>query len=234
MSEFRFKKFSLNHHPEVFKFGTDAALLATWVRTEGVQSILEIGTGSGVISLMLGQKMPDVPIVGIDRSAIAIELATKNLSNFPLPSKISFHHVPLQDFTTSQKFDLIISNPPFFESSTRSPLALKNETRHTEHLSLHDFIQHSKRLVSSSGHISFIYPSRYLDNIRSICKEEDLYLHQICYLKSKSHSPIKRILVSIGRNVPSHLEEEELIIHGDYSGYSETIFQRLEPYLLKL
>ena len=233
MSSFQFKKFTIQHRDDVFKFGTDAALLATWVDISTAENILEIGTGTGVISLMMAQRNENAVFTGIDISKNAIDLANQNLSSYPTPTKIKFELSSLQEFTTEHKFDHIISNPPFFENATKSPSPLKNTTRHTDGLSLEELLMHSKRLLHSAGTISLIYPVRYLDNIKTLCEKHDLFPSKIVYTRSTASKPIQRVLISIGNKRTTPLEEE-LLINGNHQGYSEQAFQMLSPFLLKL
>ena len=233
MSSFQFKKFTIQHREDVFKFGTDAALLATWVDISNSSKVLEIGTGTGVISLMLAQRNSSANYTGIDISKNAIELADQNFETYPLPSKIKFMHSSLQHFYPEEKFDLIVSNPPFFESSTKSPSELKNTSRHTDLLSLHDLLRHSKRLLTPTGTINLIYPVRYLKEIKAICQELGMFPQQIVFTRSNSSKPIKRVLISIGQQ-ETIAQEQELNINGNYTGYSLPVFKMLQPFLLKL
>ena len=230
---FEFKKFKIKHHIEVFKFGTDAALLATWANVLDDDSILEIGTGTGVISLIMAQRNPKASITGIDISKIAIELANQNLVDFPLPNHLRFNHSSLQEFKTEQQFSHIVSNPPFFEKSTPSPSELKNRARHTNDLSLFDLLLHSKRLLKPNGIISLIYPIRYLKDLLENAKELKLFPIEIVQTRSTAQKPVKRILISLGLQ-ECKAKNSELIINGNQSSYSPTVFKMFEPFYLKL
>ena len=230
---FQFKKFTIKHSDNVFKFGTDAALLATWVEIDNDNNILEIGTGSGVITLILAQRNPSAKYVGIDISKDAIELANQNLSTYPIPILANFIHSSLQDFNSELLFDHIISNPPFFENGTKSPSELRNTTRHTDTLLLEELLFHSERLLSPSGKIDLIYPVRYLDDIKEACKSLDLHITQITFTRSTLKKPIKRVLISIGRK-PSEIIETEMVINGSLKGYSTEVYNMLQPFLYKL
>lgn len=230
---FQFKKFHLNHHPKVFKFGTDAALLATWVTIENEDNILEIGTGTGVITLIMAQRSPKSNYYGIDISLEAIVLATDNLGAYPAPINAQFIHSSLQEYEPGIKFNHIVSNPPFFENSTKSPSQLKNTTRHTDSLLLEELLSHSKRLLAPNGKIDLVYPVRYLDDLKEVCKQQKLFINQITFTRSTAQKPIKRVLISIS-NSESQTIENELIINGDFKGYSEKAYQMLQPFLLKL
>ncbi len=231
---FQFKQFKINHHPEVFKFGTDAALLATWANIANSKNILEIGTGCGVISFIMGQRNPLAKYIGIDISSDAIKLAQQNLDHYPIPTQIEFIHTKLQNFATSIKFDHIISNPPFFEKSTKSPSSLKNTTRHTDTLPLQDLLQESKKLLTINGKISIIYPVRYLNDIYSVCKKIQLYPQRVYLTRSKPEREIKRVLVELGLTPNTNPKQIELIIEGTHKGYSKRVYDMFQPFYLKL
>lgn len=230
---FQFKKFKINHHPEVFKFGTDAALLATWANITDTESILEIGAGTGVISLIMAQRNPTARITGIDISKSAIDLANQNLADFPLPNELNFVHSSIQNFQTEPSFAHIVSNPPFFEKSTPSPSQLKNMARHTNELSLYDLLLHSKRLLKPKGTISIIYPVRYLNAILENAEKLALYPIQIVQTRSTPKKPIKRVLISLGLK-ECETQHSELIINGEKQEYSPTVFEMFKPFYLKL
>lgn len=230
---FQFKRFKIQHHDLVFKFGTDAALLATWVHLKGTKNVLEIGTGSGVITLMMAQRSPDSVFTGIDISKDAIALANSNLIEFPIPSNVTFVHSALQDYNPDQKFDLIVSNPPFFENATKSPSELKNATRHTDILPLRDLLEVSMLALTENGKIEIVYPSRYLADIETHAKELGLYINHISYTRATPQKPIKRVLISLSKNHHTPIIKE-IVINGDYSGYSKAIYELFKPFYLKL
>lgn len=230
---FKFKQFTLQQHPDVFKFGTDASLLATWVKLEKVKKVLEIGTGTGVISFMMAQRNPQAQYVGIDISKKAIYLAHENLINYPIPASVTFENITVQDFQTSHKFDLIVSNPPFFENGTKSKTTVNKTARHTDTLNLQELIANANRLLSDNGRISFIYPSRYLDHILECSAALNLYPNEIISIRSKVGKEIKRILISI-QKTPTEILKEELIIEEQDRTYTPAVLAMFRPFYLHL
>lgn len=230
MSQFKFKQFAITHAPEVFKFGTDAALLSMSIPLNGYKNALEIGTGTGVISLVLAQRNPQLAITGIDISYSAISCAKANLSDFKLPHHIQFYATDLQSFEPNNGFDLIISNPPFFEQSTKSKSLVI--ARHTDTLSLQDLIGHAKRLLSAKGHLVFIYPSRYLKDIKTVCTNENMHISQLTYFKDTAQAETKRVIVRV-QNHPNPCQEKTIIIKGNIHGYSPTVAKWFAPFYLK-
>ncbi len=233
MSEFEFKKFKIELTNEVFKFGTDAALLGALSPLNSGQNILEIGTGSGVISLMLAQRNSNCSIQGIDINPKAIELAEKNLQSFPLPNNISFQLNSIQNFKSTNKFDLIVSNPPFFQNSTPSPSSLSNQAKHTASLSLQDVVMHSKRLLSETGTIALIYPFRYFDDLEFIATSNALHINELILFNGQKGKEINRMIVFLSPKKET-LKKMLLTVRGDYNGYSKEVLEILKPFLLKL
>lgn len=230
MSVFKFKKFTLTHHPEVFKFGTDAALLATSIPLNNPKNILEIGTGTGVISLILGQRFPNTPITGIDISAAAIQCANENLHHYSLAHQINFQLVSLQNFVPSTPFEVIVSNPPFFENSTKST-SLKL-ARHTDSLSLNDFLKYAAPLLSPTGQIFLIYPSRYFTQLQEIGIQNGLFISRVTFFKDRPTADSKRILVTFSKQKRTPVYTTQ-IVKGNHFGYSEQVYRWFTPFYLQ-
>lgn len=231
--EFKFKKFTLVQSNQVFKFGTDASLLGALVPIENSNTVLEIGTGTGVISLMMAQRDFKANFTAIDFSIDSFHLATENVSNSLFNSSIDVIHSSLQDFNPSVKFDSIVSNPPFFIDSTKSPSELKNNTRHTDSLSISDLFIHSKRLLKKNGTFTIVYPSRYEKDLWNESEKVGLYPTQLTRIRNSANKEVKRVIVTFSC-IKGEIQEKELTIKGDHNGYSETVFNLLQPFLLKL
>jgi tRNA1Val (adenine37-N6)-methyltransferase len=115
MKPFRFQQFDIQQNADVFRVGTDAVLLGILANVSKAKNVLEVGTGTGIISLMLAQRNPDVEILGIDINTEAVNISQTNFSNSPFSDRIKSKLQDLKNFETEKKFDLIISNPPYFE-----------------------------------------------------------------------------------------------------------------------
>lgn len=148
---FRFKQFSVNHDRCAMKVGTDAVLLGSISGLGNPKSILEIGVGTGVVSLMLAQRFPEARITGVEIDKEAWEQASENARQSPWKDRIEFKHISFQDFceNQAQKYDLIVSNPPFFPNHLKSPDPKRNLALHNDSLSFEEL---------SSGVISLIHP----------------------------------------------------------------------------
>ena len=139
---FRFKQFSVNHDRCAMKVGTDAVLLGSISGSGNPKSILEIGVGTGVVSLMLAQRFPEARITGVEIDREAWEQASENARQSPWKDRIDFVHMSFQDFCLKQgqKYDLIVSNPPFFPNHLKSPDPKRNLALHNDTLSFGELV----------------------------------------------------------------------------------------------
>lgn len=191
------------------KVGTDAVLLGAWVNVEGVKSILEVGTGCGVIALMLAQRSEAV-IDAIDIDGDSIEQAKKNIVNSPWSSRIKTHHTSLQDFKSADTYDLIVSNPPFFSNSLLPPAQSRKAARHTETLSFDDLLN------VGSARLAVILPvaegGRCIEKARS----KNLFLQRSLAFFSRQGKPQERWLLEFSRSeIVSYPQNLTLYKEGD-------------------
>ena len=156
---FRFKQFTVFHHQCAMKVGIDGVLLGAWASVENSQRVLDIGTGTGLIALMIAQRC-DAQIDAIDIAPDAIRQATENVHQSPWKNRIELHEVAVQNFSdsASNSYDLIVSNPPFFINSTKAPLEKRNTARHTDTLSHEELLQHAHGMLNDTGRICLILP----------------------------------------------------------------------------
>ncbi|MCL1849891.1 MAG: methyltransferase, partial [Bacteroidetes bacterium] len=157
---FRFKQFSVSHSESTMKVGTDAVLLGAWMPVpENCKTVLDIGSGCGVISLMLAQRT-DAKIIGVDIDEKSVKEAQRNAEISPWKDDVQFIHENIVDFAqkTTQKFDMIVSNPPFFENSLKSPEISKNISKHNVTLSLNELIDAVEIFLSENGRFGVILP----------------------------------------------------------------------------
>src|SRR5688572_25791334 len=151
-SHFRFKQFTVSHARSTMKVGTDAVLLGAWVSVDQAQSILDIGTGNGTIALMLAQRSSEVAsIEAVEIEATDALQAEENFKNSPWHAKIELHHTSIQNFFPQKKYDLIVSNPPYFNNSHRPPNERRHQARHTITLPYHELIDATVRLLNNGG-----------------------------------------------------------------------------------
>ena len=160
LTPFKFKKFYISHEKCAMKVGVDGVLIGAWTNVPDPKEILDIGTGSGLISLMMQQKYPNASITSIEPNKIAFEEAKLNFNNYVSDNKPEIIFSELKDFHSLKQFDLIISNPPFFEEIVSSGDLNRDQARQAKFLPLKEFIHTSSNILSEKGFFNFIYPTQ--------------------------------------------------------------------------
>jgi tRNA1Val (adenine37-N6)-methyltransferase len=212
---FEFKQFTINQSRCAMKVGTDAVLLGAWIQIEGAESILDIGTGTGVIALMMAQKSTAM-ITAIDIDASACEQSKENIGNSPWPDRIKVLNESLQQFTiyNQHKFDLIVSNPPYFVDAYKSSEEARNQARHADQLPFNEFINCAKLLLHEKGKICIILPTRESIKFRELAAANQLYLTRIMHIKTTEYKDEKRQMLQF-ELINKKLVDETLVIEQD-------------------
>lgn len=198
--DFHFKQFVVKQDRCAMKVGTDGVLLGAWAQTGEAKKILDIGTGTGLIALMLAQKsMAQIDAIEIDRNAC--EQAKENFANSQWASRLQVFHKPLQQyaFLPIGKYDIIISNPPFFSDAYKAPSEARNVARHTDHtLSFDDLIDGVKKLLQPEGKFFVILPSKEGIGFIELAAKNSLYMQKLTRVKTKIDKQEKRLLIEMG------------------------------------
>ena len=207
-NKFEFKQFAVSQSKCAMKVGTDAVLLGAWVEINEAQNILDIGTGTGVIALMLAQKS-NASIIALDIDAMACEQSRENIMNSPWPNSVSVLNESLQQFAAAQqvKFDLIVSNPPFFIDAYKSA----EEARHTDQLPFIDLVKCSIQLLNPNGRVCIILPTKESLKFRELAAANNLYLTKITHVKTTQYKDEKRQLLQF-ELINKKLVEQTLVI----------------------
>jgi len=219
------------------KVGTDAVLLGAWMTVpESCNAILDIGSGCGVISFMLAQRT-NAQITGIDVDEKSVKEAQINAENFVWKDQVQFIHENVQDFVqkTTQKFDVIVSNPPFFENSLKSPETGRNISRHNDTLPLETLISTVNMLLSDNGRFGVILPLATAEKLEKLASEKQLYATKKTWIYPTPTKKPNRILMMFERE-NTVCEEDKLIIRdGDYTNeYYELVKEYLKIKNLKI
>lgn len=220
---FHFKKFSIKQDLSPMKVNTDAVLLGAWSKVDSATRVLDIGTGTGIIALMLAQKKPSLMIEAIDNNEAAYFQALENFQNTPLGLNILCIHKSFQDFQKDSiiQYDLIITNPPFFTTGTPSVQASKASVRHTIELSFADIIQGTKKLLSSDGFLDLILPNAEGQQFKQMAMEAGFFIHSTVEVLSKWNKPTERLLMRFSKKPVSKPDYTKLVImNGNSNDYS--------------
>lgn len=195
---FQFKRFGIDDALCAQKVGTDSVLLGAWADIpSNCKNILDVGTGSGLLALMLAQRtLYDTHIHAIDIDEQAIKQAQLNFNNSEWTNRLTLQHTSLQAFTSQSKFDLIISNPPYFENALKSNNNQRNIARHTDSLSLQELFTWSANLLNEEGILSIIIPFQQLDIAQSLAANYLLVPVKTTKVKGNKNANYKRALIS--------------------------------------
>ncbi len=207
---FRFKQFVIQQDRCAMKVGTDGVLLGAWASIRpSDHRLLDIGTGSGLIALMLAQRAPYAQITGVDIDSV--EQACENGNASPWRERIEFVRSAVQEFSADGAFDLILSNPPFFVESLTCPDAGRTTARHAVLLSYEDLRDSVLRLLAPGGHFALILPCAEAERFLTVCRGR-LFPIRRCEVRTTPQRAPKRLLLELVREVVPQPLTEELVI----------------------
>ncbi|WEK68430.1 MAG: methyltransferase [Candidatus Chryseobacterium colombiense] len=217
MKPFKFKQFEIQQSKNVFRVGTDGVLLGALASVNDVSKVLEVGTGTGLISLMLAQRASEAEFLGIDINEEAVAFTKINFENSPFSLRLNNILQDFKSFHTEDKFDLIVSNPPYFEvtDSEKDKIA-----RQTVELNFRQLISKSAELLSGDGIFSVIIPVEAGGDFIEIAKENQLFLIKRINIKGIETSSVKRLILAFS-SVEKDLEELEFVIEKSPRKYSD-------------
>jgi len=222
---FRFRQFLVEDEKSTMRVGTDSMVLGAWARPPQTGRILDIGTGCGVLTLMMAQHSSS-PIDAIDPDFPSVAEASSNFEQSPWSNRLNAIHSSLHDFATlnAGDYDFIITNPPYFSNSLKSPSNRKNVTRHDVTLSLESLAEDVQILLSKQGRLAIILPPEPAGRFIFLCKETHLHLLTRMIVYPKPDAPCTRILMEFSRNEKAQTNEAELTILDPAGKYSAAYF----------
>ncbi|AZB09797.1 methyltransferase domain-containing protein [Chryseobacterium sp. G0162] len=208
MKPFTFKQFEIQQSKDVFRVGTDGVLLGALADVESAFRVLEIGTGTGLISLMLAQRNPQADFLGLDINGEAVALTKLNFENSPFHARLKNIHQDFKTFETEEQFDLIVSNPPYFEESGSDKDKI---ARQTVELNFRQLIAQSAPILSEHGLLSVVIPIEAGEVFTSIAEENNLFLSRRVNIKGIENSKAKRLVLEFSSKEKNFLESEFII-----------------------
>ena len=225
---FRFKQFFVEDSRCAMKVGTDGVLIGCWplaISHWPIHRVLDVGTGSGLVALMLAQRCPEAQIDAIDIDDAAVEQARENFIHSPWSDRLDAFVSPLQDWQ-SGPYELIVSNPPYFQNSLKNPDKGRQTARHTDTLSYVELLQHSARLLTEDGQLALILPAEAEAEVREKTTPHGLSLTHVTRVYSKESKPVRRVLLQFEKSTTSRRplaispKEDTLILEDDKGGRS--------------
>jgi tRNA1Val (adenine37-N6)-methyltransferase len=209
---FNFKKFSIHQNNAAMKIGTDGILIGAWVNISKKFKALDIGSGTGIISIMLCQRNLNLELDSIELSPSAIMDAKINIENCNWSDRIKLFHQSLKDFHPNSKYDLIVSNPPYFKKSLQPSNSERSKARHQNDLKLEDILKFSKQHLTKDGSLNIILPFEQKSEAIEFAKKYGLNHIRECTVYSKPKKAPHRILIEFSRNENKQIIKESLFI----------------------
>ncbi|MGN6177779.1 MAG: tRNA1(Val) (adenine(37)-N6)-methyltransferase [Mucilaginibacter sp.] len=234
MSVFKFKQFSVDQAGCAMKINTDGVLLGAMAAADRPQKILDIGTGTGVIALMLAQRFNDARVDAVEIDQSAAETAKRNFENSSFARRLHIHPSGINEYFeqhSGEKFDLIVSNPPFYINSLKSPQEKKKQAKHTDVDFFERLMKDVSAHLSPDGLCWLVLPVETAAEVKLLAAQNGMQVQKQVNIRSFSDSEPHREIVCLGfGNKP--VETSEFVIYQSVGVYSEEYKELLKPYFL--
>ncbi|MCO5231872.1 MAG: methyltransferase [Chitinophagales bacterium] len=232
-SQFHFKKFSVYHQNATMKVGTDGTLIGAWAfKDVSPKYIVDVGTGSGLIALMLAQRFGDADILGIDIHEGSIQDALYNKSNFPLNHHLDFACKDFESIVLEKLPDAIISNPPYFSSALLSDRDDKNRARHQVYLTMDSLVKKATSLLNKEGRLALILPFSEMQIAIEFAAQYHWFPARKCFVYSTEGQLPVRMMVEFAKESSVCYDEHLVIYHPDRT-YTEAYKNLTKDFYLK-
>ncbi|MBL7930595.1 MAG: methyltransferase domain-containing protein [Bacteroidia bacterium] len=231
---FEFKKFKIKQDKCAMRVSTDAVLLGAWVIPNGSTHILDIGTGTGVIALMLAQKSK-ASILAVDIDKESTEQARLNVAESPFKDMVTVIHSSFQELvkTSDLKFNLIVTNPPYFIDSLKSTNDTRTTARHTDSLSFEDLLTGVKKLLHEKGKFCLILPKNEAILFRQMAESKGLYLSKLLRVRTRAEKDSEKRHLMQFEFKESEFSESTLVIEKDsHRNYTDEYKELTKDYYL--
>lgn len=228
---FRFKQFEVDQSGCAMRINTDGVLLGTMAKHPDPEQILDIGTGTGVIALMLAQRFPKAQVHAVEIDEQASITAEKNFQNSVFRGKLSVHNIAIEQYHSSGQFDLIVSNPPFFVNDLKNAEKKKEMARHASTTFFDDLIEKIAVLLSPAGCFWLVLPVKQAQELVEKAKMKGLFLTHLVKLHSDTTKPEFRRIICLARE-KTDLVEEDFIIYESEKKYTKAYELLLKDFFL--
>ena len=232
---FQFKQFTIVQEKGAMKVTTDACIQGAWTPVlPAINNVLDIGAGTGLLSLMLAQRNPNISIDGIESDTHAANEARDNVMSSPWKDRINISAGDVRTYTFQHKYDLIISNPPFFNNSLLGKERNKNIARHTLSLSYVELLKVMEDYLEADGYFSVMLPSAEYLQWKSLAKANNWFERSTLSIRHRDQASANRVVGIFCKNEIAAVNQDELIIMDDSDNYTQDFTDLLSPFYLKL
>lgn len=236
---FQFKEFTVHQDKTAMKIGTDGVLLGAWCTLDNFpDTILDIGSGTGVIGLMLAQRSDAMTIDAVEVDENAYEQTVSNFEESDWGDRLYCYNSTFQNFADEiaeeeETYDLIVTNPPFYTDEFETESDARNKARFTSSLSFLELITGVVKILSSDGKFAIVIPYKEEENFINLAKEQHLFINRICRVQGNETSEVKRVLMEFSFH-PTEINSEHLIIEKERHQYTEAYINLTKDFYLKM
>ena len=237
MSTFNFKKFSVNQDKCAMKIGTDGVLLGAWCPVDNNPfSVLDIGAGTGILSLMLAQRSHAEQIDALEIDEDAYEQCVENFENSPWSDRLFCFHAGLDEFVDEpeDEYNIIISNPPFYSENYKTDYFQRDLARFQDALPFEELVEAADLLLSENGIFAVIIPYKEEERFIDLCAQVELFPVKVTRVKGTHTTPIVRSLLAFKRYELSVLTADELVIEISRHEYTDEYIELTKDFYLKM
>lgn len=231
---FQFKQFTVHQEHCAMKVGTDGTLLGAWALAPDAEcSILDVGTGTGLIALMMAQRYPMALVTAIDIDEIAVQQARENVLASPFAKRISVFEADVQSFENTKLFDSIVCNPPFFEDSLTCPDPQRTEARHTVTLGYRQLMEAAFRLLKADGRFSVIIPYDCHQRLESEARLRGFFVSRLCSVQTTPTKSPKRYMIELSKHPVNEIVITDGIIESSPQKRSDWYHELTKEFYIK-
>jgi tRNA1Val (adenine37-N6)-methyltransferase len=231
MSIFKFKQFEVDHSGCAMRINTDGVLLAAMAESNAPKHILDIGTGTGVLALMLAQRFPSAKVEAVEIDELASATAEKNFKNSVFSERLAISNVAIEQYNNEKQFDLIISNPPFFVNDLKSAEEKKGIARHATEQFFEDLMAKVNEIITEEGRFWFVLPVKQADLLIKNGLTFGFHVTKIIHLHSDEQKPVFRQIVCLSK-LKTVQEGEHFYIYQEEKVYTDTYKVLLKDFFL--
>ena len=232
---FKFKHFTIEQSDCAMKVGTDGCLLGAWADIAQSRNILDVGCGSGLIAIMTAQRCSEARITGVELDEDAASQARENAEASPWSERIEIVHKDFLQYVPKEKFDTILSNPPYFTNSMKCPDDKRSKARHDDSLASDALLAHAFELLLEGGKLSVVIPAEQSETWHNQAEVVGLHLTRITFIHTRATAAPKRVLMEFTKgDSTTTLSKRDFILEDKPGKYSEEATRLLQPFYLKL
>jgi tRNA1Val (adenine37-N6)-methyltransferase len=231
---FHFQQFSLYHHRSTMKVGTDAVLLGIWTPLDGNEKVLDIGTGCGILPLLLAARCGDVTVDAVDIDPDSAEEARMNFERAPFSGRLRAFQADIRNAKALNRhhYDLIVSNPPFFLNDHRPVREDRKRARHTDSLSYEDLIKAAGYYLKPGGRFSVVLPYRQSRIFLELARVAGFFVQRQMLIFPKPCKEPNRVNLLLGKNPENKMETEKFIIRDEKGNFTSQYIDMVKNYYL--